>query len=197
MGRLRNKNFKSAFVKKTEMKLNTLLSFTATIHAQYTEWFGKCPEPTDFNLNLTQYAGRWYDVSRVPVSYQEDNAVCPMVMYTLAEDEKGEYIIVNNTQILVNWDGSKTSEFIIGQATMDNPDEPNQLKVSFNFENAFLRWIVNLFQRFSGSNYWVMDTDYKRYSLVVSCENWWFLVRKSGWILARDPDLQNQYLLSE
>merc|ERR1712157_153154 len=49
--------------------------------------------------------------------------------------------------------------------------------------------IVNLISRLLGPNYWVQDVDYEKYSLVVSCENWWILTRTSAWILARDQHL--------
>ena len=41
---------------------------------------------------------------------------------------------------------------------------------SFEFDNAFVRWMVNLITRLLGPNYWVQDVDYEKYSLVVSCE---------------------------
>jgi lipocalin len=155
--------------------------------AQHLRWFTKCPVPTEMDsFDVRAYTGRWYDVSRISVSYQEDDAQCPTVLYTYQDETS---VIVNNTQLVQNGDGTQTSEYIIGSAVIVDDEKPNQLFVSFEFDNAFLRWFVNLFTRLLGPNYWVQDVDYDKYSLVVSCENWWILTRTSAWILARDQHL--------
>ena len=48
--------------------------------------------------------------------------------------------------------------------------DPLKKCFSFEFDNAFVRWLVNWFTRLLGPNYWVQDVDYDKYSLVVSCE---------------------------
>ena len=44
-----------------------------------------------------KYTGVWYDVSRISVSYQEDDAQCPKVTYSLPENRDETMVIVNNT----------------------------------------------------------------------------------------------------
>ena len=44
-----------------------------------------------------KYTGVWYDVSRISVSYQEDDAQCPKVTYSLPENGDETMVIVNNT----------------------------------------------------------------------------------------------------
>ena len=48
----------------------------------------------DTNTRSIKYTGRWYDVSRISVSYQEDDAQCPTVLYTYQDETS---VIVNNT----------------------------------------------------------------------------------------------------
>ena len=63
------------------------------------------------------------------------------------------------------------SEPIYGKAVMTRPSTPNQLSVSFNFpDSPFLTWFLQILLWITGPNYWVMDTDYENYSLVVGCE---------------------------
>jgi len=157
---------------------------------QHLRWFTKCPVPEEMDsFDVPAYTGVWYDVSRISVSYQEDDAQCPRATYTLPPDGDQTMVIVNNTQLVQNDDGTQTSEFIIGSAVTVDPEKPNQLFVSFEFDNAFVRWMVNFFTRLLGPNYWVQEVDYDKYSLVVSCENWWIVTRTSAWILSRDQHL--------
>ena len=63
------------------------------------------------------------------------------------------------------------SESIFGKAEMTRPSTPNQLSLNFIFpESPFLTWLLQILSWIMGPAYWVMETDYENYSLVVSCE---------------------------
>lgn len=70
-------------------------------------------------------------------------------------------------------DGPKgaVSESIYGKVEMTRPSTPNQLSVTFDFpDSPFLTWLLQIIAWLLGPNYWVMDTDYENYSLVVGCD---------------------------
>ena len=88
--------------------MRLLASLFLAVQGQYLQWFTSCPKPTDFNLVAENYTGKdkidwtvefwftgvWYDVSRIPVDYQDDDATCPRATYTYVSPTE---ITVNNT----------------------------------------------------------------------------------------------------
>jgi apolipoprotein D and lipocalin family protein len=106
-------------------------------------------------LNVTRYAGRWYQVAAFPTSFQ---AGCKdsQANYT---PQKG-YISVQNTCLK---DGKQSS--ITGKATAVNPGK-SKLKVDFTGLGLF------------AGDYWVLYTDYNT-ALVGTPD------RKYLWILGR------------
>ena len=74
------------------------------------------------------------------------------------------------SQIVQDGPNGPVSETILGEGNIPDTSKSNQVTVGFDFDQPFLRWLVNLFNRWNGPNYWVMDTDYDNYSLVVGCE---------------------------
>lgn len=43
----------------------------------------RCVKPTDFDLDLSRYAGSWYEQHRYPVSFEPEAATCVRAQYTL------------------------------------------------------------------------------------------------------------------
>ena len=39
-------------------------------------------KPTDFDLDLSRYAGTWYEQHRYPVSFEPESATCVRAQYT-------------------------------------------------------------------------------------------------------------------
>lgn len=118
-------------------------------------------------LDLTKYAGTWYEIARLPNSF-EKNLECVTATYTVLPNNKVEVLNKGYT----NADTSKMKS-IKGVAWMPDNNHPGQLKVRF-------------FWTFSG-RYWViaLDKEYN-YALVGDPS------RKYLWILSKSSTLDNQ-----
>ena len=121
-------------------------------------------------VNLERYAGRWYEIARIPNRFQKQCAHGTMAEYTLRED--GQITVVNEC---VKEDGSLDVAKGIAKVT-----GPATLKVSFV---SFLGW------RPIWGDYWVIGLDEGYAWSVVGTPN-----RKYGWILARTPTLDEPTL---
>lgn len=123
--------------------------------------------PTAKELDLTKYAGTWYEIARLPNSF-EKGLECVTATYTILPNGKVEVLNKGYT----NADTSK-SKSIKGVAWVPDNNYPGRLKVRF-------------FWLFSGK-YWViaLDKDYN-YALVGDPS------RKYLWILSKSSTLDNQ-----
>lgn len=117
-------------------------------------------------LDLSRYAGTWYEIARLPNSF-EKGLECVTATYTLLPNGKVEVINKGYS----NADSSKLKN-IKGVAWVPNSNFPGRLKVRF-------------FWPFSG-NYWViaLDKDYN-YALVGDPS------RKYLWILSKSSTLDS------
>ena len=96
------------------------------------------------------------------MSFQSDEGHCGIVHYGKVDDIT---VSVNNSEIQPAKKGKMKRTFIIGEAYQTEPDTfPNKIHVGFNFNNKVANFFYNLFSG-DGDNYWVMETDYDRYSL--------------------------------
>ena len=118
------------------------------------------------SVDLARYAGKWYEIARLPNRFQRDCASDTTASYTLRLD--GKITVVNACRT-----SEGTAKTATGTARLASDKEPNsKLKVSF-------------FWPFYG-NYWIidLDPDYK-----------WAVVgepgRKYFWILSREPRLDD------
>nr|AYV89107.1 hypothetical protein LOTGIDRAFT_197767 isoform X1 [Tetranychus truncatus] len=130
-----------------------------------------CPQPVEIDggLNLDRYLGKWYEIKRTNSLYEFDER-CVIT----------EYKLDSNDNVFVNISGIKE----------DNTDvwwggsaEKGSLSNVFNATFIFYSPIAQ---------YWIVDTDYDTYSLVVSCNNVNDLLYvKNAWILSRKPKLES------
>jgi len=122
--------------------------------------------PTVTELDLTKYAGTWYEIARLPNSF-EKGLECVTATYTILPNGKVEVLNKGYT----NADTSKMKS-IKGVAWVPNNNHPGQLKVRF-------------FWPFSG-RYWViaLDNNYN-YALVGDPS------RKYLWILSKSSTLDS------
>jgi apolipoprotein D and lipocalin family protein len=116
------------------------------------------------SVDLSRYAGKWYEIARLPNRFQRDCVANTTATYTVRPD--GKITVLNECRTA---DGRVKSAK--GTARVADAKEPNtKLKVSF-------------FWPFSG-NYWIidLDPDYR-----------WAVVGEPGrdylWILSREPRL--------
>ena len=130
------------------------------------------------DLDLERYLGLWYEIARLPMRYEDDDASNVTAGYSLNED--GSVRVDNRC-----FDATGAPVQALGRATPAE-DSPAQLEVTFLPE--LLRWIP-----FTTGDYWVLkiDEDYQ-HSLVGTPD------RKNLWLLARTPqaaaDTTQEYL---
>ncbi|XP_015788922.1 apolipoprotein D isoform X1 [Tetranychus urticae] len=132
-------------------------------------WVGRCPQTTEIKggFNLTQYLGKWYEIKRTGLVF-EFGQRCVKAEYKLDSDGN---VAVNNSGVnLVNFE-------IYSLGTAKPGTQSNVFAVTF-------------FPLSPAAQYWVVDTDYETYSLVVSCNDVLGLFNvKDAWILSRKPKL--------
>lgn len=126
------------------------------------------PLPTVPTLDLPRYLGTWYEIARLPMRHEPEDATDVSATYTLEEDGS---IRVQNRCL-----HKGELEEAIGQAKAVD-DTNSRLEVSFLPEG--LRWIP-----FTKGDYWVIQVapDYS-VALVGSPD------RDYLWLLARTPEL--------
>lgn len=116
------------------------------------------------SVDLTRYAGKWYEIARLPNRFQRDCASDTTATYTLRPD--GKITVLNECRTA---DGRRKAA--TGTARVADSRGPNtKLKVTF-------------FWPFSGK-YWIIDLD---------PEYRWAVVGEPGrdylWVLSRGPRL--------
>lgn len=111
-------------------------------------------------LDLQRYAGTWYEIARLPNSF-EKNLDCITATYTIRPDGR---VTVENKGVKADGRVSR----VRGVAWVPNSQEPAKLKVRFFWPFAGKYWVIYI------------DQDY-RYALVGEPK------RKYFWILSRTP----------
>ncbi|XP_060066467.1 apolipoprotein D-like [Ylistrum balloti] len=136
---------------------------------------GKCPTVTvQDNFDLQKYLGDWYEILRFYVGF-EDNSKCTVANYQLKDDG---HIRVDNKCISLDGDGKLIEA--IGDGYVPDKTEPAKLQVKFGKDIPY-------------GNYWILDTDYKNYTLIYSCKDVLDLTHvEFCWILSRERTLAAQ-----
>lgn len=120
-------------------------------------------------LDLHRYLGKWYEICRLPLKWEDEAATDITARYSL---EPNGTVRVDNR--CFDAEGKPTQA--LGEATPVN-DGKSQLKVSFLPEG--LRWVP-----FTKGDYWVLKLDPGyRLSLVGTPD------RNHLWLLAREPNV--------
>lgn len=122
------------------------------------------------SVDLQRYAGTWYEIARLPNSFQKDCAGEVTATYTLDGDE---IKVVNRCRK----ENGETLE-ATGRARLADKKGPNS-KLEVRFAPAFLSWLP-----FVWGKYWIIDlsTDYS-YAVIGEPD------RKYLWILSRTKTL--------
>ncbi|MBZ0180917.1 MAG: lipocalin family protein [Melioribacteraceae bacterium] len=128
------------------------------------------PLETVDNVDVSRYLGKWYEVAKLPNSFQDD-CYCATAEYGLID---------SNTLSVVN----KCFEDSI-DGTIDSVD--GKAFIVENSNNSKLK--VQFFWPFKG-DYWIIELDQENYSYaVVGTPS-----RKYLWILSRTPRLEKNIL---
>ena len=125
------------------------------------------PLPTVASVDLTRYAGKWYEVARLPNSFQRDDSTAT-AEYTLNPDGT---VGVRNTE--TRPDGS--TKVATGKAEAVPGSNQTRLRVSFS-------GLASLAPNPKEGNYWIIGLEPDYSVAVVGTPG-----RKYLWILAREP----------
>ena len=129
-------------------------------------------------LDLNRYLGKWYEICRLPLRWEDAGATDITARYSL--NESGTVRVDNRC---FDEDGEPTQA--IAEATPVD-DAKSRLKV--NFLPKYLRWIP-----FTSGDYWVLKIDDGYTTALVGTPD-----RENLWILARtaeiSPDVHDAYL---
>lgn len=133
--------------------------------------FGGCPKVSVVqNFNITQYLGEWFEIVRT-ADMPFESGTCDTANYSLLPDGR---VNVTNSELR---DGKLSVAY--GEAYCDD-DGTGSCHVRFS--------------RFSPyAGYQVLATDYKTYSVVLSCSSIGLYHWSWGWVLSRTPTLEGNY----
>lgn len=124
------------------------------------------PLPTVPALDLPRYLGTWYEIDRLPMRHEPEDATDVSAHYTLDDDGS---IRVRNRCLR----GGELEE-VIGQA---KPVDASNSRLEVSFLPEGLRWIP-----FTKGDYWVILVDGAYTAALVGSPD-----RKYLWLLSREP----------
>ncbi|SMF53416.1 apolipoprotein D and lipocalin family protein [Xaviernesmea oryzae] len=126
------------------------------------------------SLDLKRYLGRWYEIARLPLKFEDDAAT----------DITAHYSVSFNGKILVDnrcFDKNDRPKQAIGEA---RPTDETNAKLKVNFLPAALRWLP-----FTDGDYWVLKIDPEYRVALVGTPD-----RKYLWVLARESAISDSTL---
>ena len=149
------------------MKIILLLILVASVNliAQQN------PPTTVKYVDLKKYSGLWYEIAKIPNSFQDQCVKSTTAKYILKDD--GEFAVLNSC---IDEDG-KIDEADGVARIVDNKTNA-KLEVSFV---SFFGW-----RPFWG-DYWIIGLDENYQWAIVGTPN-----RKYGWVLSRTPQLSKE-----
>jgi apolipoprotein D and lipocalin family protein len=129
------------------------------------------PPTTVKYVDLKKYVGLWYEVAKIPNSFQDQCIKNTTAKYTLTEN--GEIKVTNSC---IDKDG----EIDDASGVVRIVDKKTNAKLEVSFV-SFLGW-----RPFWG-DYWIIGLDENYQWAIVGTPN-----RKYGWVLSRTPNLENE-----
>ena len=128
------------------------------------------PPPTVPKADLQRYAGRWYEIARLPMPFQKPDESA------IAEYGTNPDGTVSVHNIAIRPDGSRREVF--GYAKILNPGENTKLAVRFK------TWFGPFIPIPKSGNYWILHVDPDYTEALVGAPD-----RKYLWVLARTPTI--------
>lgn len=177
-----DRTFMKALLKHTGIALALLVplaAYSTYAHADTGSNLGHAPvssaSPVSVDeVDLNKYAGRWYEIARLPMYFQRNCNSDVTATYTLNKDKAGNLDSVNVVNQCRKEDGSMMKAE--GLAKPSN-SSGSQLKVSFL--PSWLRWMP-----VGKADYWVLQLDEEYQNALVGTPD-----NKYLWILSRQPTL--------
>lgn len=132
--------------------------------------------PVVAHLDLQRYSGRWYEIARLPNSFQK-KCVGGDVSAEYSPLPSGDVSVVNRCRIA---DGSFTQSEGIARKVPPRPGEAADVgRLEVRFAPAWLGWLPLVW-----GDYWVMDIADDYSTVLVGTPN-----REYLWLLSRQPTL--------
>lgn len=155
--------------------LRTLIGILLTgLLVQVPLHAGEPTLPTVQQIDLERYAGRWYEISRLPMWFERNCTGNITATYSLRTDQRIDVINRCSTK-----EGFISAS---GIAEIPNPAQPGQLRV--RFAPDWLAWLPLVW-----GDYWIIELDPEYRWVMVGAPN-----RSYLWILSRTPSLDDQTL---
>jgi apolipoprotein D and lipocalin family protein len=129
------------------------------------------PPTTVKYVDLKKYIGLWYEIAKIPNSFQDQCVKNTTAKYTLTED--GEISVTNSC---IDKDG----ELDDAKGVVRIVDKKSNSKLEVSFV-SFLGW-----RPFWG-DYWIIGLDENYQWAIIGTPN-----RKYGWVLSRTPQLNQE-----
>lgn len=126
------------------------------------------------SLDLNRYLGRWYEIIRLPLKFEDEAATDITAHYSLRDN--GAIRVDNRC-----FDKDQQPSQAIGEA---NPVDDTRAKLKVNFLPAALRWLP-----FTDGDYWVLKIDPDYQVALVGTPN-----RQYLWVLARESSIPSLVL---
>jgi apolipoprotein D and lipocalin family protein len=126
------------------------------------------------SLDLKRYLGRWYEICRLPLKWEDETATDITATYSLSETGK---VQVDNR--CFDEDGKPARA--IGEAS---PVDSANSRLKVTFLPKAIRWIP-----FTSGDYWVLKIDPEYEVALVGSPN-----QKYLWVLARRPSVPTDAL---
>lgn len=163
-------------ITKTLMAFNMILFFRTLFSAlcisllcQMPALASEAPLPTVAQVDLERYAGRWFEISRLPMWFERKCTGNITATYALREDQRID--VVNRCATSDGFISAK------GIAEIPNAAHPGQLRV--RFAPDWLSWFPIVW-----GDYWIINLDPEYRWVMVGAPN-----RSYLWILSRTPAL--------
>jgi apolipoprotein D and lipocalin family protein len=125
-------------------------------------------------VDLDRYAGRWYEIARLPNRFQDDCACCVTATYTRRDD--GRLTVVNQCR-----EANGQEKGVTGEAKLADEKGPTS-KLKVRFAPGFLAFLG-----FVWGDYWVLDLDDDYTRVLVGAPD-----RKYLWVLSRTPTMDDE-----
>lgn len=133
------------------------------------------PLETVRSVDLKRYAGKWYEVARLPNGFQKKCAGNVAAEYKLLDDGKIE--VVNSCK-------KPDGETIVARGKARIKDEKTNAKLEVRFAPAFLSFLP-----FVWGNYWILELGENYDYAVIGDPS-----RNYFWVLNRTPEIEESKL---
>jgi apolipoprotein D and lipocalin family protein len=124
------------------------------------------------SVDLSRYAGTWYEIARLPMWFQR-HCVDSKAIYSSRPDG----LVGVHNECVTEFGGVEQAE---GVATVVDPKTNARLMVAFD------NWFARLFGSSREGNYWILDLDPEYRTAMVGTPD-----RRYLWILSRTPQLED------